>query len=34
VKVFFTTIKKVLGRDDINSTGGQSATMPAFNGKN
>ena len=34
VKVFFTTIKKVLGREDINTTTGQSATMEAFNGKN
>lgn len=33
-KVFFTTIKKVFGRADINQTGGPSATMEAFNGKN
>ena len=33
-KVFFTTIKKVLERDDINTTTGKSATMEAFNGKN
>ena len=33
-KVFFTTIKKVLGREDINQEGGISATMDAFNGKN
>jgi len=34
VKVFFTTIKKVFGREDINTTTGQSATMEAFNGHN
>ena len=34
VKVFFTTVKKVFGRDDINTTTGNSATMEAFNGKN
>lgn len=33
-KVFFTTIKKVLMRKDINQEGGASATMEAFNGKN
>lgn len=33
-KVFFTTIKKVLGRADINQEGSTSATMEAFNGKN
>lgn len=33
-KVFFTTIKKVLGRDDINTTTGKSATMDYFNGAN
>lgn len=33
-KVFFTTIKKVLMRKDINQEGGPSATMEAFNGKN
>ena len=33
-KVFFTTIKKVLMRSDINTTNGQSATMDYFNGKN
>ena len=33
-KVFFTTIKKVLLRKDINQEGGLSATMEAFNGKN
>lgn len=33
-RVFFTTIKKVLGRADINTTSGKSATMEAFNGKN
>ena len=31
-KVFFTTIKKVFGRADINQAG--AATMEAFNGKN
>lgn len=34
LRVFFTTIKKVLLRDDINTTTGNSATMEAFNGKN
>ena len=34
VKVFFTTIKKVLGREDINTTTGQSATMDYFDGTN
>ena len=33
-KVFFTTIKKVLMRSDINTTTGQSATMETFNGNN
>lgn len=33
-KVFFTTIKKVLMRKDINQEGGTSATMEAFNGRN
>lgn len=33
-KVFFTTIKKVLFREDINTTTGQSATMDYFNGNN
>lgn len=33
-KVFFTTIKKVLCREDINTTTGQSATMDYFNGHN
>ena len=33
-KVFFTTIKKVLLRKDINQESGPSATMEAFNGKN
>ena len=33
-KVFFTTIKKVLFREDINTTTGQSATMDPFNGNN
>lgn len=33
-KVFFTTIKKVLGRADINQEGGTSATMEVFNGNN
>ena len=32
--VFFTTIKKVLLRKDINQAGGPSSTMEAFNGKN
>lgn len=34
VKVFFTTIKKVFGRADINTSTGKSATMEAFNGNN
>lgn len=34
IKVIFITIKKVLFREDINTTSGQSATMEAFNGKN
>lgn len=33
-KVFFTTIKKVLLRDDINQEGGEWATMDPFNGHN
>lgn len=33
-KVFFTTIKKVFGRADINQEGGTVATMEAFNGNN
>lgn len=32
IKVFFTTIKKVFGREDINEQG--QATMEAFNGNN
>ena len=34
LKVFFTTIKKVLGREDINSSEAGVATMEAFNGNN
>lgn len=34
IKVIFITIKKVLFRDDINTTSGQSATMPFFDGTN
>ena len=34
LKVVFITIKKVLGRKDINTTSGESATMEAFNGNN
>ena len=34
LKVFFTTIKKVLGREDINSSEAGVATMEAFNGRN
>ena len=34
IKVIFITIKKVLFRDDINTTSGQSATMPTFTGNN
>ena len=34
VKVFFTTIKKVLFRNDINQQGGEWATMDPFNGSN
>lgn len=33
-KVFFTTIKKVFFRDDINQEGGEWATMDPFNGHN
>lgn len=33
-KVFFTTIKKVLERDGINTTTGKSATMDYFDGTN
>lgn len=33
-RVFFTTIKKVLMRSDINTTTGQSATMDYFDGTN
>ena len=34
VKVFFTTIKKALFREGINTTTGQSATMDYFDGTN
>lgn len=34
IKVIFITIKKVLFKDDINATSGQSATMTAFTGNN
>ena len=34
VKVFFTTIKKVVFRNDINQQDGEWATMDPFNGKN
>ncbi len=34
LKIFFTTIKKVIFRDDINTTSGKSATMPFFDGTN
>lgn len=34
LKVFFTTIRKVLGREDINTTTGNSATMDYFDGTN
>ena len=34
IKVLFITIKKVLCRDDINTTSGNSATMPTFTGNN
>lgn len=34
IKVFFTTIKKVIKRADINQEGGSTATMEAFNGNN
>lgn len=34
LKVFFTTIKKVLFRDDINQKDGEWATMDPFNGTN
>lgn len=33
-KIFFTTIKKVLLRDDINQDGGEWTTMEPFNGHN
>lgn len=33
-KVFFTTIRKVFGREDINTSTGQSATMDYFDGTN
>ena len=33
-KVFFTTVKKVFCREDINTTTGQSATMDYVNGHN
>ena len=34
LKVIFITIKKVLGREDINTTTGKAATMEYFNGHN
>ena len=34
IRVFFTTIKKVLLRDDINQENGEWATMDPFNGHN
>ena len=34
IRVFFTTIKKVLFRDDINQEGGEWVTMDPFNGNN
>lgn len=34
IRVFFTTIKKVLFRDDINQEGGEWATKDPFNGHN
>lgn len=34
LKIFFTTIKKVLLRDDINQEGGEWGTMDPFNGRN
>lgn len=34
IKIIFITIKKVLFREDINTTSGKSATMEAFNGHN
>lgn len=34
IKVFFTTIRKVLFREDINTTTGQSVTMDYFDGTN
>ena len=34
LNVFIITIKKVLGREDINTTPGSSATMDCFNGHN
>lgn len=34
IKVFFTTIKKVIFRNDINQEGGEWVTMDPFNGNN
>nr|WP_321376045.1 sugar transferase [uncultured Bacteroides sp.] len=34
IRVFFTTIKKVLFRNDINQEGGEWTTMDPFNGSN
>ncbi|MDY2943147.1 MAG: sugar transferase [Paludibacteraceae bacterium] len=34
LRIFFTTIKKVVMRKDINQVGGNSATMEAFDGTN
>ena len=34
LKVIFITLKKVVCREDINTTTGQSATMDYFNGNN
>lgn len=34
LRVFFSTIKKVLFRDDINQEGGEWSTMDPFNGNN
>lgn len=34
MKIIFLTIKKVVCKEDINTTGGQSATMPTFTGNN
>ena len=34
IRIVFITIKKVLCRSDINTTSGQSATMPTFTGNN